>query len=133
MKRSAFDLIRLVTDPYSNPINATQLAFNLSRKYNPHTYMNWWTNKIPGNSTYQDWFWYDIVPNDNSDPAFFDVRWMFWNEAVPKNWAPRKELSLGYGVYKQGDQGYYRYYFWEYAVPKNWAPIPNIKGWPLPR
>jgi peptidoglycan/xylan/chitin deacetylase (PgdA/CDA1 family) len=94
--------------------------------------MNWWTNKVPRNSKYQEWFWNDIVPCDIGDQASLDVRWMFWNEAVPNNWAPRKELELGHEVYKEGDQGYYRYNFWKHAVPENWTPIPNIKGWTLP-
>ncbi len=99
MKRIKFCL-SFITDPYCKPINATRLAHNLSRKYNWHRYMNGWTHKVPGNSTYQEWFWNDIVPSDNVDPARLDVRWMFWNEAVPNNWAPRKELELGHGVYK---------------------------------
>jgi hypothetical protein len=105
---------------------ADDLACMLSPEANPSGYRSWW-DTVPTNSTYADWFWFEIVPNATTS-CRSAVRDTFWNRAVPENWADVPNI----GGWSWSHGGFYTQWFWLHAVPDNWADVPDIGGWPWP-
>jgi hypothetical protein len=105
--------------------SADDLACKLSPANNPG-YATWW-NAIPSNSTYQNWFWTDIVPKQTNN-CRTDVATTFWNQAVQDNWASVPNI----GGWAWGSGGYFAQYLWLRAIPDGVAPVANIGGWIAP-
>ena len=104
------------------PVSADQLACRMAAS-DPESRALW--DQLVTNATYQDWFWTDIVPNQTTQ-CRSTVGSMFWNQAVPQNWATIPNI----GGWPWASGGYYAQTLWLRAVPQNWATIPNIGGWP---
>jgi len=100
IRRSADDLGSSGFDNYygHGRINAER-ALSLSLLMDPRTnlsnYAYWWDTAIPGNTTYRDEFFTQVVPNNSY------IYSMLWDKAIPELW----------------DSGFYYSYFWDHAVP----------------
>jgi len=121
------------------PSNAQELKRKLNPNTNPHgpTGWNyWWDVEIPGNHTYREWFFNDIVP---TDPLIYS---MLLDRAIPGLWTqgfyykyffdtlvPEKTANSFYfdrfwqrAVPELWTQGFYYKRLWDKAVPENWRP-----------
>ncbi len=66
-------------------ITSEELACQLSDQANPFHYQAVW-EAIPNTPTYAALFWDNIIP-DSTSSCGQRVRTMFWEMAVPNNWA----------------------------------------------
>lgn len=115
--------------PHPEPEDAGQLACNLSPDANPIEYRGWW-REVEHAPEYRRWFWEEIVPGRLSGSCAATVERLFWERAVPENWAWTGAME---GWYQPDGGGYYTQTLWLKAVPDNWVRVDDLGGWYLPR
>jgi hypothetical protein len=111
----------------SSALTWQDLACQLSKDHNPD-HMSWWL-RIPNEPDLAQIFWHELMPKRDASACSAVVETMFWDRAVPENWAWQ---NTGMPGWPWNEGGYYTQLLWARAVPDNWGWL-NFKllpGWP---
>jgi hypothetical protein len=100
--------------------NAQELRNKLDPQLNPSgkdSFAFWWDYGVQGNAQHLAWFFDDLVINDSK------IRSMFWDSAVPNNWANGWYFKTLWdrAVPYKWTNSYYTKKLWDAAVPNRWA------------
>ena len=110
----------------SSALTWQELACQLSDQHNTG-WQSWW-NRIPNEPDLAQIFWHELVGKGNATACSAVVETMFWDRAVPLNWAWQ---NTGMPGWPWNEGGYFTQMLWTRAIPDNWMwQSTKLPGWP---